>query len=500
MNAMKRASSGLLLVVCAGSALAADSVPAPVVTTVNAPDVIGGYASTSVMLQLRPGVEPSAINGKVTLADGNGPSAALAAVLARFGATAIVPTFDPPPANKELAAKLGMDRAFRVLVPEGTDTPALRLAIEQFSGLVRLSELTGIAGVLLTPNDSRYPECYGQNNTGQTGGTPDADIDAPEAWNLTTGSSSIKVAVLDTGIDATHPDLAGKVSLGFNWSSATTTDWADRYGHGTHCAGTISANGNNSIGVVGVAWQANLIAGKVLGDGGGGQWPWVASGITWAADQDARVISMSLGGGAADTAVQQACDYAWAQGSVIVCAAGNNNGGSVIYPARFPVTIAVSATDHNDVRASFSSRGPEVDVSAPGANVLSTYFGDYGLLSGTSMATPHVAGVMALIFARNPSLTNAQAREILETTVDDKGPAGLDPDYGWGRVNAFAAVSAATTCEADYNGDNQVDFFDYLDFADDFNSEAPAADFNGDNQIDFFDYLDFANVFAAGCD
>ncbi len=254
--------------------------------------------------------------------------------------------------------------------------------------------------------------------------------------------TGIKVGIIDTGIDLDHPDLT--VVGGATFVLGTTTP-DDDHGHGSHVAGTVAAL-SNGIGVIGCAPQASLYAIKVLNSAGSGSWTDVAAGIDWAAANGMNIINMSLGGTAGTTALQQACDNAYAAGVLVVCAAGNSGntagtGDNVGYPARYDSCMAVAATDSADVRAYFSSTGPKVEIAAPGVSIYSSYMnGGYATMSGTSMASPHVAGVAALVWKANPTFTNVQVRNALTSTATDLGDPGRDPWYGYGLVNAPAAV------------------------------------------------------------
>ncbi|HEY2883211.1 MAG TPA: S8 family peptidase [Pirellulales bacterium] len=264
----------------------------------------------------------------------------------------------------------------------------------------------------------------------------------PDHWKATRGQG-VKVAVLDTGINQTHPDLATAIEQARDFTGSPFGA-ADRNGHGTHTSGTIAARQNN-LGVIGVAPNCRLLVGKVLGDDGSGSSATVAAGIDWACQAGADIISMSLGSPQPDDALLAAIQRAAAQGKFVIAAAGNEGGDdSVNYPARWPQTIAVAAVDHNGQLADFSSRGPEVCVAAPGEDVLSTWLGGgYAKLSGTSMAAPFVAGVTALLVAlhrqggaaQTPLATIDDLRDHLARTATDAGPAGKDPGYGWGLIN-----------------------------------------------------------------
>lgn len=242
-----------------------------------------------------------------------------------------------------------------------------------------------------------------------------------DTWDKSTGFG-VGVAVLDTGIDEGHEDLDFDVSRGTNTIDDTSWD-SDVSGHGTHVAGTIAAL-DNDLGVVGVAPEVELYAVKVLDDSGGGTISSVVGGIDWAVEKGISVLNMSLGSGSHSQTLQEACDAAYEDGHLLVSSAGNSGnpagrGNNVTYPARYESVIAVAASDENDSRARFSSTGPDVELIAPGVNVLSTVPDNkYEEKSGTSMASPHVAGVAALAWAANEDLTNMEIREIMEESAE----------------------------------------------------------------------------------
>ncbi|ALL00667.1 Subtilisin-like serine protease [Pyrodictium delaneyi] len=279
----------------------------------------------------------------------------------------------------------------------------------------------------------------------------------------------VQVAVLDTGIDYTHPELYGKVvwcvnTADYPWIVVSSNPWycRDVNGHGTHVAGTIAA-ALDGTGVAGVAPAVTLYAIKVLSNSGSGYISDIAYGIYYAVAgpdgvvgtwDDAEVLSMSLGGPTDDPLLSDATYWAYQNGAIIVAAAGNEGDGDpttdeVAYPAKYPWVIAVAAVDANGDSPTWSSEGPEVDVAAPGVDILSTYpRGDYAVLSGTSMATPHVSGVVALIQALRIAsgkapLTFEEVYDALTTTAIDLGPAGFDNFTGYGLVDAYAAVNYA---------------------------------------------------------
>jgi serine protease len=264
------------------------------------------------------------------------------------------------------------------------------------------------------------------------------------AWATSTGAG-VTVAVIDTGVDASHPDLAGQVLPGIDYVSDTSGTSTDPNGHGTHVAGTIAALTGNGVGVSGFAPDAKILPIRVLGANGSGSMSDAAQGIIYAADHGANVINMSLGSTSKVTAVTNAIAYARSKGVTVVAAAGNerSSGSPISYPAADAGVIAVAATDSSDTVASYSNQGSYVDVAAPGSSIVSTVpNGKYAVYNGTSMASPHVAAVAALLEAYNPALTPDAIESALESTAVDLGATGKDTDYGYGRIDAVAALNA----------------------------------------------------------
>lgn len=265
-------------------------------------------------------------------------------------------------------------------------------------------------------------------------------VNADKAWGTSTGSG-VRVAVLDTGIQLNHPDLS--VAGGANFTSQQRSRYGDDNGHGTHVAGTIAAL-DNQVGVVGAAPQSLLYSVKVLDRHGSGFVSNIIAGLDWCIQNNIRVANMSLGTSTHVQSFEDAVNRAYNSGVLLVAAAGNSGpaDNTVGYPARYDNVIAVSATDASNTIASFSSRGPQVALAAPGVNILSTYTDStYRTLSGTSMAAPHVAGTAALVLAANPGWNNTQVYNRLTQTATHLGAADL---YGFGLVNAQAAVGTTT--------------------------------------------------------
>ncbi len=336
------------------------------------------------------------------------------------------------------------------------------------------------------PNDPSFSMMYALNNTGQTGGVKDADIDAPKAWDTTTGSDDVVVAVIDEGVDISHPDLRDKI-----WTNAAevagngvdddgngyvddvngwdfVNDDASVYDpdpltgtgdeHGTHVAGTIAAAGDNGTGITGVSWRTRIMPLKFLGVDGGYTSDAIEA-INYAVDKGVKISNNSWGGGGKSQALQDAIARADSSGHLFVAAAGNggadgvgdDNDAAPHYPSSYsnPNIVAVAATDDRDTLASFSNFGvTSVDLAAPGVRILSTLPGDaYGSYSGTSMATPHVTGVAALVKSRNLTLGDAKIKAKLLKRVDEKGGLAGKVLAG-GRLNAARAVAVSTRTSA----------------------------------------------------
>ena len=280
-----------------------------------------------------------------------------------------------------------------------------------------------------------------------------ARIDAPAAWDTSTGSSSVIIAILDTGVDGTHPDLAPNLVPGWN-TYDNNSNTADVYGHGTEVAGTAAAAGNNGIGVASVAFNCSIMPIRVSDLNGWGYSSTIAIGLVWAADHGARVanISYEMTG---DLTVSSAAQFFDSKGGVVTVSAGNYS--TVLTIPDDPNVLTVSATDSNDALASWSNTGTPIDLAAPGVDIYTTSMGGgYGSVSGTSLSAPTAAGVAALVISANPSLSSAQVQQVLKQSADDLGAPGWDPVYGWGRVNARKAVSMAVTFGQVPGGTNQI--------------------------------------------
>jgi len=294
---------------------------------------------------------------------------------------------------------------------------------------VKFAELDGVVQMQQTTNDTYFGSEWHL-----------AKIGAPAAWDLATGAG-VTIAVLDTGVDSTHPDLAARIVPGWN-TYDNNSNTADVYGHGTKVAGAAAAIGNNSVGVTGVAYDAKIMPMRISDTSGYiTYYSMVANAVTWAADHGARVANISYGVENV-AAVQSAAQYMRNKGGVVVTAGGN--AGTLDASANTTTMITVAATDANDARASFSTYGAPIDLSAPGVGIYTTTNGGgYGAVNGTSFSSPITAGVVALMFSANPALKPDQIDSILASTALDLGTAGRDDYYGAGRIDAYKAVMAA---------------------------------------------------------
>ena len=267
-------------------------------------------------------------------------------------------------------------------------------------------------------------------------------IGAPTAWATGTGAG-VTIAILDSGIDSKHPDLAGKVLPGWNFYDGNS-DLTDVTGHGTQVAGTAAAASNNATGVASIAGGAMILPGRIASTTGSASFSTMAKGVTWAADQGARLANISYGGARSSSTVQSAGQYLKSKGGLLVVSGGNSGAEEII--AASDALIAVSGTTSTDAKASWSSFGSYIDVAAPGAGIWTTNRGGgYGSISGTSIASPATAGVLALMMEANPKLGPDDLTKLLFSTAVDLGTAGYDKYFGHGRVDAAAAVQAAAT-------------------------------------------------------
>jgi thermitase len=328
-----------------------------------------------------------------------------------------------------------------VTVPPGQG--AAKMATYRMQKEVSYAEADALAHEAEVPNDPYLGSQWGLTT-----------VDAPDAWQITHGKNDVAIAILDTGIDTSHPDLATKVLTSIDITGSLTSS-NDINGHGTHVAGIAGACTDNGIGVAGLGYNTSLMNVKVLADDGYGDYSWVAEGIVWAAEHGANVINLSLGGSSPSSTLEDAVNYAWSKGVVVVAAAGNYGSSSPFYPAYYTNVVSVAATyisytDNVEAIVSWSNRGDWVDVAAPGVNIYSTLVNNgYGYKSGTSMASPYVAGLAALLFSvvsdnNGDGILNDEVKWRIESTCDNVNGydnLGKPATVVHGRINAYQAVA-----------------------------------------------------------
>jgi len=310
----------------------------------------------------------------------------------------------------------------------------------------------------VTPNDPYYNSQWAHDK-----------IQSASAWDISTGSDTIVIAILDSGIDETHPDLMDKIIAGYDFVD-NDSDPHDLNGHGTHVAGIAAAVTNNSVGIAGVSWEAKIMPIRVLGEDGYGTTESIVNGINWACQHGAYILNMSLGGYSFSQTQQDAITACHTAGKMIVAAMGNDDTDTPAYPAANTNVLAVSATGRTDARAGYSNFGSHCDIAAPGGvmsyyhdpnGIRSTmpiysvyltttpysYYKNYDYLQGTSQAAPHVAGLAALIWSTNTELTPDQVQGIIQDTAVDLGSTGWDQYYGHGLIDALAALQGVPMVE-----------------------------------------------------
>jgi len=317
---------------------------------------------------------------------------------------------------------------------------------------VEFAEFDSEVKAFLQPDDPYFSTSLASSHYGTVSQWGPQAVSAPNAWDLTLGVPNIVIAIVDTGVDSSHPDLASKIVGQYSYVGNSAKDG---FGHGTHCAGIAAAATNNDVGIAGMCPNCGILSVKVLNDQGSGYISDVASGITYAASHGARVISLSLGGSGRSDTMRSALQYAVTNNTLPVCAMGNSGSSSnTPEPGYWHDCLSVIATDQNGAKASFSNYGVKADVAAPGVAVLSTmptypvtltttygYSMNYDALSGTSMATPMVAGVAGLVLSRSPNLTPAQVAGIIEASSGDG--VSWSSNLAFGVVDAYKAVSSA---------------------------------------------------------
>jgi len=346
----------------------------------------------------------------------------------------------------ETTFSIGNKSYARISLPENREVVNTIKSLNMAEEII-YAEPCFIYRTTLIPDDTYYDRQYAPQS-----------CKAEEGWNTTTGSSSVTIAILDTGVNGTHPDFCtapGDPSTtkvvtgqafydnGGGHNSISAGSNSDISGHGTHVAGIAGAVGNNGLGIAGVAWGCKIMPLMVFSSSGYAFEVDIAKAIEWSVDNGANVINMSLAGFGYSQVINDAVTYAVDRGKVVVVSMGNDGMTLVTYPAASPGVIAVGALNGRDEVADFSSTGYNMYVTAPGKEIYSTSIeGEYVPLSGTSMASPFVAGICALILSAHPGITPQQVKSQLEATATDLGTPGFDPDTGWGKPNIAAAMGA----------------------------------------------------------
>ncbi|MCH2133659.1 MAG: S8 family serine peptidase [Phycisphaerales bacterium] len=480
------------------------------------------------------------ING--SRSDGCESGQRLAAQLLADGAIRIEPYLSIPPRNPGLAAQVGLDRMYRIVFSGAVVTADHCASLAStFPGEIQYAVEPARAQFLaIEPDDPLYPQQWPLNNVGQgiddlgeslyecdgVGTVPpglvDADMDVPEAWALEVGAGDVLVAVIDTGADLDHPELAAKLVDGYNFipgEDPLDTQDSIALSHGTAIAGIIAAETNNGIGMAGVCWNCPVMPIRI------GDWAEAsyfsiqtcAEALVWAVDNGADVANMSWGVNpeiqpGAVIELSPALEYARLSSVVLVAAAGNLGDDSfVYYPASDSRVIGVGATTVTDEHPCFSHTGIDLSVCAPGVNYLMTWNDEVGeqfpfcpavpycVASGTSFSTAMVSGVAGLVRSANPGLSTLEVKELIESTADDLGEPGFDDLFGHGRINAYQAVCEARrrSCVGDLDGDGDVDVDDLLGLIGSWGQGAGVGDINCDQVVEVDDLLEALGQFGS---
>lgn len=535
LRSARAAGAGLLL--AAAGAVVGSAAPSLAVvlpageSSISAVSVVVGgralqYRADTVLLKTRTAGDAAAVvdgvvQGLKRTVDGD-LAQGLVRDLLDWGVIAAEPVFAGPFADPALAAEIGLDRHVVLTVRAGVDVTRLAADLRQHTRVFETVELDELGVLTNVPNDPLFVQQWHLNNTGQTvgsqAGTAGTDIDAVAAWSrfgaeLSATSAIVRVAILDTGISKSHPDLTGVTVGGSNFTNTDTTAWDDstQVSHGTYCAGIAGAQANNGLGVTGASPNVRLLAGKVVQAALASQ-TWCSRGLRWAADSGAKIASMSLQWGTEQTAMRDACTYASGLGVLMFASTGNSFPTAIGFPAANPLVIGVGATDNRDMRFVGSQTGTQVDLVMPGVGIYTTVDepngsngpipDGYVYQTGTSMACPMAAGVAAMIWGLNPALTPEEVKSILLSTTNDLGEPGWDAEFGHGRGNAYRAAYTAyytARCRGDVDGSGAASTEDVFAFLAYWFQGDLRGDANGDGLLTVEDTYTFLSSWFTGC-
>lgn len=408
---------------------------------------IAGYRSGELIVKIRnelPSVTRSLLSNSRSLESRN-----LDALNQQFGVTGVQPVFDAQAGGRMLQQDSPLNNVLLLnLAQPGNETAAAQAYASL--GEVEYAELNYLYYVFGVPNDPFVNSQYGLYS-GRQG------INAFGGWDIERGNNSVIIAIVDTGVDYTHQDLAGKVIKGYDFVNGDY-DPIDDNGHGTHVAGIAGALTNNGVGVAGVCQGCSILAVKVISADGSGANSWIANGIANAVNLGANIINLSLGGLDNSSTIRLAVQQAAQQGALVVAASGNDGSGVPLYPAALPEVLAVGATTQSGDKASFSNYGNHLALAAPGEAIYSTLPNNrYDAWNGTSMASPHVAGLAGLLLSRNRNLTNAQLRQIMIDSAQDLGTSGRDTYFGYGKIDVATALSRTPDSGGNYESPGTTD-------------------------------------------
>ncbi|GAB5496179.1 MAG: hypothetical protein Phyf2KO_12590 [Phycisphaerales bacterium] len=480
-------------------------------------DVAKGFHEEAVVVQLDHGYAFDGLSVQVTSSIAGGSviqAEELKNALVQTGALSVRPVAPFEFGDRALAESLGLTRMYVVSLDGSLGSLEAADLLEATGSAVVQADpvIVGLQTDQNGPNDPGFPSQYSLHNLGQTiggvSGVSDSDVDAFEAWNLTSGAGQIVIAVLDAGVSHEHPDLFHKLTDGYNTTGqGSTSDANDTFNsHGTHVAGIAAAQSNNGTGMTGMSWGSPIMPIKIANILGFTSDVWMSEGLIWAADNGARVAVISYGLDNGSDLMHAAIQYAHDRGVVVCASTGNSGVEGVKFPAKYPETIAVAATDNKDQLASFSTYGPEVTVAAPGVDIISTWHSlgqpTYGFESGTSASCPLVGGIAALVLSADPSLTPDEVRNILADSSEDLGNFGFDISFGYGRVNAHRAVGVAMgirVCIADVNLSGRVEFSDFSAWINAYIANLPEADQNSNGRVEPTDFTAFLANYNEGC-